>query len=143
MGKLQGKCPFGDGSALQWIGVGKAWALVERFVPTGICPSALQQQLRAGILPAHITLPPTTFAPTSSFTQRKPQTWCRGTCHEAKERLEGTRAPPSIACSHPWVCHQLSLGDQHLKDAQSFPTCRMRSIPCPVKLLFSLKEVPT
>lgn len=43
--------------------------------------------------------------------------------------------------AHTWVCHLSSLGDQHLKDAQSNPTCRMRSILCPVKLLFSLKEV--
>lgn len=67
--------------------------------------------------------------------------WCRGTCHEAKGRLEGTGVPPSLVCPHPWVCHLSSLGDQHLRDAQSNPTCRMRSIPCPVNLLFSPKEV--
>lgn len=84
---------------------------------------------------------PPCLLPTSSFTQRKPQKWCRGTCHEAKERLEGTKRPPSIACPHLWVCHLSSLGDQQHKDAQSNPICRMSSILCPVKLLFRLKEM--
>lgn len=142
-GKGAGKVPspFGDGSALQWIGLQSELLTKGSLSPLEFVHVLSSSSSRRGILPAHITLPPTTLAPTRTFTQRKPQVWCRGTCHEAKGRLERTRAPPSIAYPHFWVCHLSSLGDQHLKDAQSNPTCRMRSIPCPVKLLFSLKEV--
>lgn len=100
----------------------------ESHVPTGVHPGTFQQHLRAGKLPAHGTQPPTALLPTSSSTPRKLQ----GDAETPATKPEKgwRRLPPAPRTHHP--CPHRGT----LETPRAHPTCRMRSILCPGKLLF-------
>lgn len=103
----------------------------------GLCPCPRGSHVPAGVQqaasPHH---PPTKLVPTSSFALRKPQSGAEtpATKPEKGRRDLDTPSPPVGTPHSHWE-------NQHLKQAQSHPTCRMSSIPCPEKLLFSPREM--